>query len=176
MKSKNSVKLVIVLALVLFLSVGYAVVNSVTLTVTGTAGSVSENIDVYFTGTPQVSNSSKVTATSTSGSLTASIKVSDLTLNETVTATYFITNNERDVGAIISLESITNSNPDYFEVTATINGSYNLCPENFEERAVTVTIKLKKTPITTDVSSANIAVKFKADPTTTINPTCNSHY
>ena len=176
MKSKNSVKLVIVLALVLFLSVGYAVVNSVTLTVTGTVGATSENIDVYFTGAPQVSNSSKVTATATSGSLTASIKVSDLTLNETVTATYFITNNERDVGAIISLESITNSNPDYFEVTATINGSYNLCPENFEYRAVTVTIKLKKTPITTDVNSANIAVKFKADPTTTINPACAPNY
>ena len=176
MKTKNSYKLIIMLALIMFLGVGYAVVNSVTLSITGTVGATSENIDVYFTNTPQVSNSSKVTATATSGTLTGNITVNNITLNETVTATYFITNNEKDVGAIISLESITNSNPDYFDVTATINGSYNLCPENFEERAVTVTIKLKKTPITTEVNSANIAVKFKAEPTGTINPTCGDNY
>ena len=173
MKSKNSVKLVIVLALVLFLSVGYAVVNSVTLTVTGTAGSVSENIDVYFTGTPQVSNSSKVTATSTSGTLTGNITVNNLTLNETVTATYYVTNNETDIGALISTESITNSNPDYFDVTAAVNiVSGVLCPQNTETRSVTISIKLKKTPITTDVNSTNISVKLKAEPATFTGGMC----
>lgn len=173
MKSKNSVKLVIVLALVLFLSVGYAVVNSVTLTVTGTAGSVSENIDVYFTGTPTVSNASKVTATSTTGTLTGNITVNNLTLNETVTATYYITNNETDVGALISLESLTNSNPDYFDVTTTISsGDVVLCPSNEFTREVTITIKLKKTPITTDVNSTNITIKYKATPTTYSSNSC----
>lgn len=167
MKTKNSVKLVIILALVLCLSVGYAVVNSVTLTVTGTAGATSENIDVYFTGTPKVSNSSKVTATATAGTLTGNITVNNLTLNETVTATYYITNNEKDVGALISQESITNSNPDYFEVTATVNNSVTiLCPENIDKKAVVITIKLKKTPITTTVNSTNISVKFKSEPAT----------
>lgn len=173
MKTKNSYKLIIMLALIMFLGVGYAVVNSVTLSITGTVGANSENIDVYFAGTPQVSNSSKVTATATAGTLTGNITVSDLTLNETVTATYFITNNERDVGAIISLESITNSNPDYFEVTATVNNSsVILCPENTEKKAVVITIKLKKTPITTTVNSTNISVKFKSEPATFSDGEC----
>lgn len=164
MKSKNSVKLVIVLALVLFLSVGYAVVNSVTLTVTGTAGSVSENIDVYFTGTPQVSNSSKVTATSTSGSLTASIKVSDLTLNETVTATYNVENNETDVAALLSQESLTNSNTEHFTVTATIDNSGYVCTKKSKTTKVTITVKMIKTPVAETDSSANITLKLKAEP------------
>ena len=176
MRTKNSYKLIIMLALIMFLGVGYAVVNSVTLSITGTVGASSENIDVYFIDTPQVSNSSKVTATATAGTLTGNITVSDLTLNETVTATYFITNNENDVGALITQESITNSNPDYFEVTATINGSYKICPQRFEDRPVTVTIKLKKTPITADVNSTNIAVKFKAAPTEMLDQACTPDY
>ena len=167
MKTKNSYKLIIMLALIMFLGVGYAVVNSVTLSITGTVGATSENIDVYFTGTPKVSNSSKVTATAAAGTLTGNITVNNLTLNETVTATYYITNNEKDVGALISQESITNSNPDYFEVTATVNeSSAILCPENSEKKTVVITIKLKKTPITTDVNSTNISVKLKAEPAT----------
>ncbi len=166
MPTKNSIKLVIILSLVLFLGVGYSVVNSISLSVTGNIGSGSESIRVHFTGTPKVSNASKVTATSTAGTLTANVTVNNLVLNETVTATYYVTNNEKDVGALITSDEIINSNPDYYEVTTSVKESSILCPQNAFTNEVTVSIKLKKTPITTSDNSANISVKFNATPTT----------
>lgn len=175
MKTKNSIKLVIILSLVLFLGVGYAVVNSISLSVTGNIGAGSESIKVYFTGTPKVSNSSKVTATSTAGTLTGNITVNNLALNETVTATYYVTNNEKDVGALITKDAITNSNPDYYEVTTSVKESTVLCPLNAFTNEVTVSITLKKTPITTSDNSANISVKFNATPTTYQTTDCPAY-
>ena len=45
----------LILGLVLFLSVGYAVVNSVTLTITGAAGAGTEEINTFFTGATEIS-------------------------------------------------------------------------------------------------------------------------
>lgn len=165
MRNRNTIKLIVILTFIMFLGIGYAVVNSVSLTITGTVSAGSENLDVYFTGTPNVSNSSKVTATSTTGSLTGTISVNNLTLNETVTATYNITNNETDVGALITADAITNSNPDYFQVTTSVQYGNVLCPNNEAQEYVTITIKLIKTPITTSTNTATISAKFKATPT-----------
>ena len=54
MKKKNF-KMFLILGLVLFLSVGYAVVNSVTLTITGAAGAGTEEINTFFTGATEIS-------------------------------------------------------------------------------------------------------------------------
>lgn len=165
MRNRNTIKLIVILSFIMFLGIGYAVVNSVSLTITGTVSAGSENLDVYFTGTPKVSNSSKVTATSTTGSLTGTISVNNLTLNETVTATYIITNNETNVGALITPDAITNSNPDYFQVTTSVKYGDVLCPSHGTTEEVTITVKLIKTPITTSTNTTNISAKFKATPT-----------
>ena len=53
--NRKSFKLIILLGLVLFLSIGYAVVNSVTLTITGSVGAGSEEINTFFTGATEIS-------------------------------------------------------------------------------------------------------------------------
>ena len=163
MKKRSNYLLVILFALSFLLGVGYAVVNSISLTVTGTASAVTEDLDVYFTSTTSGSNA-KVTANAVAGSLTASINVSDLTLNETVTATYNVENNETDVAALLSQESLTNSNTEHFTVTATIDNSGYVCTKKSKTTKVTITVKMIKTPVESSDSSANITLKLKADP------------
>ncbi len=62
MKKKNF-KMFLILGLVLFLSVGYAVINSVTLTITGSAGAGSEEINTFFTGETDVTKTASATVT-----------------------------------------------------------------------------------------------------------------
>lgn len=163
MTKKSNYILVVLFALSFLLGVGYAVVNSISLTITGSASAISEDLDVYFTSSTSGSNS-KVTATATAGALTASIKVQDLTLNETVTATYNVENNETDVAALLSQESLTNSNTEHFTVSASIDNSGYVCTNKSKTTKVTITVKMIKTPVNDANSSANITLKLKADP------------
>ena len=85
---KSNYRLFLLVGLVFFLSIGYAVVSSVNLTISGSASGESRELKVYFDGAVDVSNSSKVTASASGKTGTAS--VSNLTLNETVTIKYLI--------------------------------------------------------------------------------------
>ena len=162
MKKKNF-KMFLILGLVLFLSVGYAVVNSVTLTITGSAGAGSEEINTFFTGATEISKTSSatVTPTVTAESKTASLAISNMTLNETVTVKYKIANEETDVGAKVTVDNITNSNPTYYDVSATMSSSSIMCPSSSDigdYNYLIVTVKLKKTPIDEASGKTNIGV------------------
>lgn len=159
MKSKKSYKLLIIFGLILFLGIGYAVVNSVTLTVTGTAGAGSETIDVSFNGTKTVSNSTKGSANVTAGSTTATFTASNMTLNETITFTYTVQNKETDVAADVTI-STTGSNS-YFTVTASPT-STTIQPSSTS--VVTVVVKMIKTPIDSSDDSASFTVSINAVP------------
>lgn len=161
MRNRKSFNTVIIFALVLFLSVGYAVVNSVTLSVTGTSTAATEDLAVYFNGTTSVS-SSKVTATATNGTTSASILVNDLTLNETVTATYTVVNNETDVGASYLVNSINLSNSEYFSVTTDAGSARNIAAKG--TNTITVTVKMVKTPVDSTNSSSSITINLTATP------------
>ena len=99
---QSSYKLILIIALSLFLSIGYSVVNSVSLSITGSASAQSEELDVYFTGRTEVSNSTKATATSSG--LTGTASINNMTLNETITLEYELKNNETDVDANLEVE------------------------------------------------------------------------
>ena len=159
MRSRNSFKLIILLALVLCLGVGYAVVNSVSLSITGTAGAGSETLDVSFNGTKTVSNATKGSASVTAGSTTATFTASNMTLNESITFTYTIENNESDVSANVTL-SATGSN-DYFTVTSS-SSSVVVAPGT--TAVVTVVVKMIKTPLDSSSSSASFTVTLNAAP------------
>lgn len=170
MKKKNW-KLFLILGLVLFLSVGYAVVNSITLSITGSAGAGSEEINTFFTGATEISKtaSATVTPTVTAESKTASLAISNMTLNETVTVKYKIANEETDVGALISVGSITNSNPTYFDVTASVQFSSVMCASSSQSNDynyLILTVKLKKTPIASADSETTIDVSINATAST----------
>ena len=164
MRSKKNYKLLIMFGLMLFLGIGYAVVNSVTLTISGTAGAGSETMDVSFNGTKTISNSTKGSATVTAGATTAKFTTSNMTLNETITFTYTIQNKETDVAADVTI-SASGSNS-YFIVTSSPT-STTIQPSSTS--VVTVVVKMIKTPINSSDSSASFTVNINAVPTEPTN-------
>lgn len=165
MKKKKTLLSIGLLALILVLCVGYAVVSSVDLTISGTAKVKGSDLKVAFNGTTTVSvgDEDRVTATATDGSLTANIAVTDLELNDAVTATYTIKNTETDVNASIIKTSITNDKADYFQVTTDVDSTAKTIDAG-STGTVTVTIKMIKTPVADADSTANIAVQLTASP------------
>lgn len=163
MKNKKSLLSFCLLALVLILGVGYAVVSSVNLDISGTAKVKGTDLKVSFNGTTTVSDADKVTATATNRSLSANIAVTDLTLGESVTATYTIQNEETDVNAEVIKASIVNDKTDYFVVTTDVDSSAKTITAG-GTTTVTVTVKLAKTPVLDTDSTANITVNLTASP------------
>lgn len=163
MKNKKKFYVVGLLVFVLVLGIGYAAVSTVGLNIDGTASVKSENLKVSFNGVTEVSEEGKVVANSTDNSLDATISVSDLTLNEIVTATYTIKNEETDVNANITKKTITNDKEEFFEVTTSVDESPTTVDANGTAK-VTVTVKLIKTPIEADDSTANIQIDLDANP------------
>ena len=164
MKSNSTrvVGLVLIVA-VLLVAIGYAAITSVTLNINGTANATtnSDNFVVRFTGTPTVSDRSKVTATlSTTDQLKATMNVEGLTAKgDTATATYTIENASPDLSAALTATT-SNTNTEYFDVTyAFAKGTI----AHGETTTITVTVELKKTPIKDNVSS-DIGVVITAEP------------
>ena len=151
------------LALILVLGVGYAVVSEVTLNIDGDATVASEALKVSFNGVTDTEDDDKVVASSTDNSLNASIQVTNLTLNEAVSATYTIKNQETDVDANVIKKQISNDKPEFFEVTTSVDDSAETITAG-GTGTVTVTVKLIKTPIETSDSTANIQIDLTASP------------
>lgn len=167
MKNQKSLLWLSLVVFVLILGVGYAVVSSVGLDITGTATVADSTLKVAFNGETEVSDETKVTATSVDDSLSASITVTGLTkVGESVTATYTIKNEETDLEASYTLATdngIENSNPDYFTVTTDVDtGSKTIAAEG--TNTVTVTVTLKALPVESTNSTANIKVNLTATP------------
>lgn len=188
---KSNVKLFILFGFILFLSVGYAVVNSVNLTVSGSAGAGTETLDVYFTGNTSVSNGDKATATAVTNGRTGTMNVKNLVLNETVSLEYEITNDETDVDA--SLEILYPFSNDYFEVSIdektghgssapvsahgmndyyvqqvavwgpTMNSKTFVIPAG-ETRTYVLSVKLIKTPISSSDDYLDFDITIEASP------------
>lgn len=151
------------LALILVLGVGYAAVSEVTLNIDGSATVASEALKVSFNGVTDTEDDGKVVASSTDNSLNASIQVTNLTLNEAVSATYTIKNQETDVDANVIKKQISNDKPEFFEVKTSVDDSAETIAAG-GTGTVTVTVKLIKTPIETSDSTANIQIDLTASP------------
>lgn len=151
------------LALILVLGVGYAAVSEVTLNIDGSATVASEALKVSFNGVTDTEDDDKVVASSTDNSLNASIQVTSLTLNEAVSATYTIKNQETDVDANVIKKQISNDKPEFFEVTTSVDDSAETITAG-GTGTVTVTVRLIKTPIEISDSTANIQIDLTASP------------
>lgn len=170
MRSRKSFLGLGILVLMLVLGVGYAVVNNVTLTISGTATAKEADLNVHFTDEVVVTNNA--TNATASGSHTdgidATITVADMTLEEEVTLVYTIVNEEADVNASLATPDVTveNTNGDdlssYFNVTATLGK--NTLNANGDTTTVTVVVKLAQTPTIADYSTADINITIDASP------------
>lgn len=169
MKKKNF-KMFLILGLVLFLSIGYAVVNSVTLTITGSAGAGSEEMDVVISEINSISDTSKATAKINADNKSSTIEVKNMVLNEPITIKYNLRNNETDVGGRISVGEITNTNSEHFKVEVTWeNTSYTpICAGEDFFYPISVIVTMIKTPIEETNSSATIGVTLNATPSSDI--------
>ena len=172
MKKKKSLLSLVLIALVLVLGVGYAVVSTQDLTISGSASTATSTLDVSFEGTANSAGAGTTIATAIKGDLTASIKVTGLTaIGETATATYTIQNKEIDLAALISKKEITNDKGEFFEVTTSVDkaeDAITIEPEG--TGTVTVSVKLIKMPIETTDSTAQITVTLLATPVQPTQP------
>lgn len=162
MKNKKSMLTLGILALVLILGVGYAVVSSVSLSISGKASVGNSDLKVSFNGETTPS-SEKVTASATDGAMTATIDVKNLELEETVYAEYTIQNKETDIDADVIKDSIENDKSEFFEVTTDVDDTAKTIGKN-STAVVRVSVKLIKTPVDSADSTANITVNLKAEP------------
>ena len=170
MKDKKKIIVgALVMALVV-VSVGYAAITTINLNITGTATATPDttNFKVEFTGTPDVSDSSKVTAEiDATDKKKATINVSGLKAkNDFETVTYTVKNLSADLSASLAATVTKNTNEEYFKVEPTITAA-TIGASNTAE--LTVKVTLIKTPIEADVDS-DIVVTLAADPVQPTNP------
>ncbi len=181
MKNKRNILLLVIGVLILVLGVGYAVVSQVTLNITGTGASKTEDLKVVFDGVNSGTTngeSNKVTAiTSQDDSTEATFTVTDMVLNTPVELEFEIQNKESDVNATLALPTITNSKSGFFSVSVSYkdgaksgSGTYSSWTSgtktlNHGEKAtIKVIVTLTNTPIQETDSTTNIGVSINATP------------
>jgi len=165
-QNKKTLQIVlIVLIAVLTLGIGYASLSAINLIIDGnaTANPNDNNFKVKFLYekdvTPMIEGSPTNTVQVDSDTI-ASFNVSTLNgAGQSVTATYRVKNESPGIGASIGLQ-LTNSNPDYFQVTQKILDNKL---QAGEETTVTVKVEMLKTPVTAAVST-NITATLIATP------------
>ena len=191
MKQKRTfITLLLVIAL-LCLGIAYAAVTSQTLTISGSAGVLTDEqkVNVIFTAaevqgeagtdypgtvTANVDNSDKTKAT---------INVSDFkTIGDSVTVIYTIENQQTDLQATLAAPVVTltgagkqaGTPSGWFDVDCTLSG--NTLAKNGEagdSQTATVVVTLNQTPVTADqvtAASDTITIDIVASPvTTTLN-------
>lgn len=166
MRNKKSFLSLGILALVLVLGVGYAAVSTVQLTIGGTASAKEATLKVSLKSAENdiaEDSTASVTHTFAAGDTEDKFTISDMSLNETITITYKIQNEETDVDAILTENTtLTNSNPTNFEVSYDIKTAE--VAAGTEEGEVTVTVKLIKTPVDDTENSTSISFVLDAAP------------
>ena len=174
MKNKKNVYLLGILALILMLGVGYAVVSQVSLSIEGNATAKTETLKVVYDGVNSGTNANVTSISSPDGATAATFDISDLVLNTPVAVEFEIENRESDVNATIAYPTITNTKSAYFGVTLEYkeqNGSYSAWTSGTKTLAhgakatIKVIVTLTSTPIVADDSTTHITVSYTATPT-----------
>ena len=160
MKNKKTFIGLIVLLAVLMLGIGYAALTNITLNINGTATGIPDgsNFVVDFSDDESKivvdkskANTNVVVDAKKTGTLKAKLDVSNLTSKgESVTVTYTIENNSKDLNADLEL-SPASFKDDNFEITAVLADD---SIAKGESTTVTVTATLLVTPVTEDVSTS----------------------
>ena len=171
MRSKKSFLTLGIIVLVLFLGVGYAVVSSVYLNIGGTASVANADLKVEITNVVATTNIADKTLNFTNQlsnkNLDSNFTLNGMELNEKVTITYTVTNNETDVDAEIKLASgveLTNSNADFFDVNYAIPDSVTDLASGDKTMEVVVTVELVQTPVTEEEGTTTVGLKLAAIP------------
>ena len=163
MKNKKSLLSLGLVALVLVLGVGYAVVSSVGLTFGGSANVADATLRVDIASVADVKTNATVTHTlGTSHAASDTFTITGMTLNEEVKMTYTIDSHEDDVEATIKEKvALTNSDTTHFSASYEITKA-TVGPVS-GEATVVVTVKMIKTPVST-IEPASFSLQIEATP------------
>ena len=172
MKKRKSMIMLAVFVAVLVLGVGYATISGVTLDITGTAAAADRDLKVAFNGTvtPNAGTTNATVAGSAqNNSLHGTITVSGLeNAGDVVAVTYTIKNEETDIDATVVRDTLSNSNPDYFDVYTNVDDEADaITILAGGTNTVTVYVELKAVPILEADSSTDIEIDFAAEPVVT---------
>ena len=170
MKNKKSLLVFVLVALVLVLGVGYAVISQVTLTVTGSAQAAETDLKVAITAASPAQNVNDSTQThygtvSSPADLTATFTVKGLSQATTSrTITYTVTNSD-SVAAKVYKKAISGTN-EYFTATTNIETEQDaITIQPNSTGTFTVTVTMSKAPIASgDSTLNNITVELNAVP------------
>ena len=161
MKNRKKMITTALIVLALALGVGYATVSSVNLNINGNAKAGTKELQVFYDGNNS-GTSAKVTAISSQDQArTATFTVENMTLGETVTMTFEVKNYETDVNANLAAPSVTNTNENYFQVTASCDKT---TLNALDTATITVNVKLIKTPVSEEAGSTTVTVEMAASP------------
>lgn len=170
MKQKRTFITLLLIVALLCLGIAYAAIGNIQLKVSGdvTATTSNENFKVKFMEETTTAGTGTIEAT-VEDDLNATINVSGLTTSgQTATATYTIKNTSPENLTANLTKSISHTNTDWFEVTATIA---NESIEKESTTTMTVTVKLLKTPATVaDETAAKDTITINID-ATAVQPT-----
>ena len=162
MRNKKSLLSLGLVALVLVLGVGYAVVSNVGLKFGGSATVADAALKVDIASVSYTAPTGvTVTNTLTEHSKNASFEITGMTLNDTVTITYTVDSHETDVAAVLTEKTALTGANEYFTASYKINGADVAAGGS---TTVTVTVTMAKTPVSTANSTANFAFELDAAP------------
>ena len=161
MRSKRTFQFLGLVVAILLMSVGYAAIQNVELSVSGQAVATPDqgNFKVGFTGEPTHEGTGQV-ALKITGERSATMQVSGLkAVGDTMTAKFTIANTSDDITAYLST-NVTQENSKYFEVTASLSKD-EIAPDPNGNSSVilSITVTLIKTPVTesqTDTLTVNV--------------------
>lgn len=163
MKNKKSLLSLGLVALVLVLGVGYAVVSSVGLTFGGSANVADATLRVDIKSVDDVKTNATVTHTLGAGhAVSDTFTITGMTLNEEVKMTYTIDSHEEDVEATIK-EKVALTNSDTTHFSASYEITKDTVGPKTGEATVVVTVKLIKTPVST-IEAATFNLQIEAAP------------
>ena len=163
MKNKKSLLSLGLVALVLVLGVGYAVVSNVGLTFGGTATVADATLRVDIESVADVKTNATVTHTlGADHAASDTFTIVGMTLNEEVKMTYTIDSHEEDVEATIKEKvALTNSDTTHFSASYEITDA--TVGPNSGKATVVVTVKMIKTPVSA-IEAASFSLTIEASP------------
>lgn len=170
MKNKKNMFTLAIVALILILGVGYAVVSATQLTINGSGEAETSVLKVVYDGVNTSSGAKVTTLTAADDSKAATFAVENMVLNTVEYAEFEIKNKESDVNATIKVPTaaqFTNSNSEYFETKIYYNDIEWTTDQTLNANAtakIKVTVKLIKTPVESANSSTTISVTYDAQP------------
>ena len=177
MKNKKNVYVLAIVAMILMLGVGYAVVSQVSLNIAGNASAKTEELKVHYDGVNSGTTANVIAISSPDESRTATFDITDMVYNTPIELEFEIESEESDLNATISYPEITNTKSSFFSVSLEYKAGAKSSAETYSawtsgtktlaagaKATIKVIVTLSHTPIEVADSTTHIEISYTATP------------